>query len=100
MLPVVHPYGEQVHHPCHTAPTRTAGDLLGLTHCLKTTPEYGYGMALAIKKIREKIEQLMTEFVELDIDAELNEVFNEWLEGKDDAKASRVANRQDITKAR
>ncbi|HHV38627.1 MAG TPA: pyruvate:ferredoxin (flavodoxin) oxidoreductase [Tepidimicrobium sp.] len=53
--------------------------------------EYGYGMALAIKKIREKIEQLMTEFVELDIDAELNEVFNEWLEGKDDAKASRVA---------
>ncbi|NLJ77964.1 MAG: pyruvate:ferredoxin (flavodoxin) oxidoreductase [Tissierellia bacterium] len=53
--------------------------------------EYGYGMALAIKKIREKIGQLMSEFVDLDVDAELNEVFNEWLEAKDDAQASRVA---------
>ena len=53
--------------------------------------EYGYGMALAVRKIREKVELLMKEFIELDIDEELNEVFNEWLEGKDDAKASKAA---------
>ncbi len=53
--------------------------------------EYGYGMAVAVKKIREKLEMLMEEFVELNIDEELNEAFNQWLEGKDDPKASKAA---------
>ena len=33
----------------------------------------------------------MKEFIELDVDEELNEVFNKWLEGKDDPKASKAA---------
>lgn len=53
--------------------------------------EYGYGMAVAVKKIRSKIEDLMREFIELNIDDELNGLFNQWLEGKDDAKASKAA---------
>ncbi|MBZ2175920.1 pyruvate:ferredoxin (flavodoxin) oxidoreductase [Schnuerera sp. xch1] len=53
--------------------------------------EYGYGMAVAVKKLRSKLGDLMKQFVELNIDDELNEAFNAWLEGKDDAKASKAA---------
>ena len=53
--------------------------------------EYGYGMAVAVKKIREKIENLMNEFIELNIDDELNEAFSGWLESKDDPKASKAS---------
>ena len=53
--------------------------------------EYGYGMATAIKQIRSKLEDLVREFIELDADKELNAAFNEWLEGKDDANASKAA---------
>ena len=53
--------------------------------------EYGYGMAVAVKQIREKLVNLMNEFVELDLDDDLNMAFNAWLEGKDDVKASKAA---------
>jgi len=53
--------------------------------------EQGYGMSVAIKQIRSKLEDLVKEFIALDIDAELNAAFKEWLEGKDDAKASKAA---------
>ncbi|MCC5909457.1 MAG: pyruvate:ferredoxin (flavodoxin) oxidoreductase [Clostridiaceae bacterium] len=53
--------------------------------------EYGYGMALANMQIRDRIEDLMKEAVELDINPELKAAFNEWLEGKDDGKASKAA---------
>lgn len=52
--------------------------------------EYGYGMAVAVKKIRSKIEDLMKEFIELNIDDELNELFTQWIEGKNDAKKSKA----------
>jgi pyruvate-ferredoxin/flavodoxin oxidoreductase len=52
--------------------------------------EYGYGMAVAVKKIRSKIEDLMKEFIDLNIDDELNELFNQWIEGKNDAKKSKA----------
>ncbi|MGI6225288.1 MAG: pyruvate:ferredoxin (flavodoxin) oxidoreductase [Peptococcales bacterium] len=53
--------------------------------------EYGLGMALATKKIREKIALLMEEALSLDISAELKEAFQAWLDGKEDAKASKAA---------
>ncbi len=52
--------------------------------------EYGYGMAVAVKKIRSKIEDLMKEFIELNIDDELNGLFTQWIEGKNDAKKSKA----------
>lgn len=53
--------------------------------------EYGYGMALAVKKMRNKLEDLMKEFIELNIDEEINVAFNKWLEGKNEARASKAA---------
>ena len=53
--------------------------------------EFGLGMTLATKKIREKIALLMEEALTLDISSELKEAFQAWLEGSDDAKASKAA---------
>lgn len=53
--------------------------------------EYGYGMAVAVIQMRDKLELLMKEFIELNIDEELNGYFNAWIEGKKDAKASKAA---------
>ena len=52
--------------------------------------EYGYGMLLAVKQMREKIEHNMKALLELDIDEVLREAMQEWLEEKDDNKGSRI----------
>ncbi len=51
--------------------------------------EYGYGMSVAVRKLREKLEMYIEEFVELDLDEELNEAFNFWLENKEDVRGSK-----------
>ena len=48
-------------------------------------------MFLGIKQIRNKLKDLMTEALELDIADELKDAFRAWLEGKDNAKASEEA---------
>ena len=53
--------------------------------------EYGYGMALANNKIREKIQILMEEFLELGVETELNEYFKLWLDNMDDGDGSKDA---------
>ena len=53
--------------------------------------EYGYGMALGIRKTREKIRLLMEEFLELNIDTDLNEYFKQWIDGIKDPKESKKA---------
>ncbi|MDW7672243.1 MAG: 4Fe-4S double cluster binding domain-containing protein, partial [Bacillota bacterium] len=53
--------------------------------------EYGFGMALATGQIRGKLEDLMKEGLEMDLPNELKEAFQAWIDGKDDAKASKKA---------
>lgn len=53
--------------------------------------EYGYGMVLATTQIRNKLEDLMKEGLEADLPEALKEAFKAWIEGKDNAKASKAA---------
>ncbi|MBC8589702.1 pyruvate:ferredoxin (flavodoxin) oxidoreductase [Wansuia hejianensis] len=53
--------------------------------------EFGLGMAIAVRQIRDKIKLLMEEFIALNIDSELNTHFNDWIEGMMDSKASKAA---------
>ncbi|NMA30892.1 MAG: pyruvate:ferredoxin (flavodoxin) oxidoreductase, partial [Candidatus Methanofastidiosa archaeon] len=53
--------------------------------------EFGYGMSVATRQIREKIKFAMEEFLTLNIDTELNEYFKQWLEGMGNAKATKAA---------
>jgi pyruvate-ferredoxin/flavodoxin oxidoreductase len=48
-------------------------------------------MALAIKHIRNRLEDLMKELVELNIDEEVKAPFQAWIENKEDAKGSKSA---------
>jgi len=53
--------------------------------------EYGYGMYLGVKQIREKLADLMKEALNTSIDERIKEAFQEWLNGMDDADASKKA---------
>ena len=53
--------------------------------------EHGYGIAVANKQLRDKVVDLMNEFISLNVDAEINDAFKAWIEGKDDAKLSKAA---------
>ena len=53
--------------------------------------EYGYGMALGVRKIRRQIKNKMEEFLELDLDTPLNAAFENWMEDMNDHEASKEA---------
>jgi len=53
--------------------------------------EYGYGMYLGVKQIRERLAELMKQALDMDIDADLKTAFGEWLEGRDDGDLSKAA---------
>lgn len=53
--------------------------------------EYGYGMAVAIRQIRDRLALIMQEALDLDIPENFKEALNAWLEGKEDADASKAA---------
>jgi len=53
--------------------------------------EFGFGMFLGVKQIRNKLADLIKEAVTLDISSELKEAFNQWLAGKDSAEVTKEA---------
>ncbi|KYH28980.1 MULTISPECIES: pyruvate:ferredoxin (flavodoxin) oxidoreductase [Clostridium] len=53
--------------------------------------EYGYGMFLAVKQIRNKLADLMKAAIDSNIHEEIKEACHEWLQSKDDGDASKVA---------
>ena len=53
--------------------------------------EYGYGMAVSQHQTRDRIKNLMQEFIDLNIDKEVNSIFSEWIEGMDEYKDSKLA---------
>ncbi len=53
--------------------------------------EYGYGMAVATKQIRNRLADLMKEAMTLDIPENYKEAFKAWLDGMNDAEESKKA---------
>ncbi|MCJ8171673.1 pyruvate:ferredoxin (flavodoxin) oxidoreductase [Clostridium botulinum] len=53
--------------------------------------EYGYGMYLAVKQIREKLAELMQEALNMEINQDLKDAFKQWLESMDDGEGSKTA---------
>lgn len=53
--------------------------------------EYGYGMAVAVKVMRERLKNVMSELIEMDIDAEAKSAFEQWISSMEDAEASKEA---------
>jgi len=53
--------------------------------------EYGYGIVLAIKQLRNKIEMMMQEMLKMDIDIEVKGALNEWILYKENGEKSNFA---------
>ncbi len=53
--------------------------------------EYGYGMALANRKLRERIELRMKEALQNGMNDNVKEAFLSWIEGMNDAEKSKTA---------
>ena len=53
--------------------------------------EYGYGISLGIKKVREQLKTKAERLLELDTDTETKEAFKNWINGKEDSDTSKAA---------
>ena len=53
--------------------------------------EYGYGMFLGVTARRARVADILEKLAAADVAAELKDAAKEWLEGKDDAAASKAA---------
>ncbi|NLY08425.1 MAG: pyruvate:ferredoxin (flavodoxin) oxidoreductase [Tissierellia bacterium] len=51
--------------------------------------EYGYGMAISINTNRKKLQKAMEDFIALDADKEINDLFTLWIDQKEDEKISK-----------
>ena len=49
---------------------------------------YGYGMALGTRKLREQAEDYMKKFIELNVGTDFTPLFKEWIENKKDVEAN------------
>ena len=56
--------------------------------------EFGYGMYLGVKQIREKLAELMEGAVESDIDCKVKEAFTFWLDNMNDGDGSKEATKK------
>jgi len=56
--------------------------------------EFGYGMFLANKKIRQRLKDLIKEAINIPIDDELKAAFQEWIDGMEDGDKSKIASKK------
>ena len=58
--------------------------------------EYGYGMALGVRQMREKIEHLMKAGLQNGLSSDIRDAFSMWIESKEDAEKSKAASEKVI----
>lgn len=56
--------------------------------------EYGYGMYLAVKQIRNKLEDNMRKLISMNVEERIKEAFHDWIHYKEDGQASEEASRK------
>jgi pyruvate-ferredoxin/flavodoxin oxidoreductase len=53
--------------------------------------EYGYGMYLGVKQIRERLSDLMEHAIKSDVSDKIKDAFSKWLDVRDDGDGSKAA---------
>ncbi|SCG83784.1 putative pyruvate-flavodoxin oxidoreductase [Proteiniborus sp. DW1] len=56
--------------------------------------EYGFGMAIAVRQMRERLGELMRQGLESDLDEECKDAFRYWLESMEDGELSKKASQK------
>ncbi len=90
MLPAALPYGEQVLPQAYTVNAEGKGPAWA-NSLFEDNAEFGYGMYLGVKQIREKLADLMKAASAFPIKEELKGAIQEWLVGMYDGKTSKEA---------
>ncbi|WP_416198229.1 MAG: pyruvate:ferredoxin (flavodoxin) oxidoreductase [Sporanaerobacter sp.] len=60
--------------------------------------EFGLGMYVAVKQIRERLKDLMKEAIDENIDTDLNPLFSAWIENMEDGEKSEKISRELVDK--
>ncbi|PYG87807.1 pyruvate-ferredoxin/flavodoxin oxidoreductase [Ruminiclostridium sufflavum DSM 19573] len=55
------------------------------------TAEYGFGMYLGVKQLRDRLEDLAKELISLNIDEKVKTALTQWLDSKEDGEGSKAA---------
>ena len=58
--------------------------------------EFGYGMFLAVKQMRERIADLMNQYMTTTENDNVREIFDEWLKSREEGEASKTASEKVI----
>ncbi|QNU65953.1 pyruvate:ferredoxin (flavodoxin) oxidoreductase [Ruminiclostridium herbifermentans] len=53
--------------------------------------EYGFGMYLGVKQLRERIADIANELISLNVDEKLKTALSQWLENKEEGEGSKTA---------
>ena len=51
--------------------------------------EYGFGMYLGVKQMRNKIEDCMKQLLDMEIETDIKEIFEDWIQYKEDGEISK-----------
>jgi pyruvate-ferredoxin/flavodoxin oxidoreductase len=84
-------YGGSAPATPYRASNRNGKGVAWANSLFEDNAEYGYGMALAVGKIRDRIKRLMEEAIATEIPADMKEVFTGWIAAKDKAEESVIA---------
>jgi pyruvate-ferredoxin/flavodoxin oxidoreductase len=89
----VHPSGAALLRQLFIVPIRTGKGPAWANSLFEDNAEYGLGMFLGVKQIRENIECTLISLLRLDVPAELKAAAEEWIASMDDGEASKKASR-------
>jgi len=84
-------YGGSAPATPYRASNRNGKGVAWANSLFEDNAEYGFGMALGVSKIRERIKRLMEEAMTTEIPAEMKEAFKGWIDAKDKAEESIIA---------
>ena len=84
-------YGGSAPATPYRASNRNGKGVAWANSLFEDNAEYGFGMALGVSKIRERIKRLMEEAMATEIPAEMKEAFKGWIDVKDKAEESITA---------
>ncbi|MEA3497320.1 MAG: pyruvate:ferredoxin (flavodoxin) oxidoreductase [Bacteroidota bacterium] len=86
-------YGGSAPSTPYTANYKSGHGVAWANSLFEDNAEYGFGMAIGINQLRNRIAMKMEANLE-DVNADTKVAFNEWIEGKEDAKKSVEASKK------
>ena len=92
MPPAVRPSGASAPSMAYSTDEKGRGPAWA-NSLFEDNAEYGYGMYLGVKQVRERLSELMTEALKTELPEGVKNALRKWLETREDGEASKAASR-------